>query len=137
MSEVQIVKSFLEELSKTPRNHPDSIPIEKIDETAISITIPAPLVEFQGNLALFEEKKVHVVAKTVRPPIQQASTEINVQSTILELKEVLASQLSTQPSSIRLMYKGKPLVNSRLLDDYVDADSVSEVNLQMFLMNIS
>lgn len=37
MSEVQIVKSFLEELSKTPRNHPDSIPVEKIDETAISV----------------------------------------------------------------------------------------------------
>ncbi|EPY53114.1 hypothetical protein SPOG_03655 [Schizosaccharomyces cryophilus OY26] len=136
MSQVQIVRSFIEELSKNPRKHPDRIPADKINSSALSTPIGIPKTPFPKKKFEQEEKKVRILAKTVRPPVVSASAEISTQSTVLDLKESLAPQLNTVVPSLRLLYKGKPLVNSKFLTDYFDPD-VTDVSLQMFLLQNS
>ncbi|WBW70840.1 ubiquitin family protein, Get5 candidate [Schizosaccharomyces osmophilus] len=136
MSQVQIVRSFIEELSKNSRKHPDRISVDKINGSALSTAIGLPETPFPKEEFKNEEKKVHIIAKTVRPPVISASAEVSTSSTILELKESLAPQLNVAVTSLRLLHKGKPLVNSKFLADYFDPEA-TEVSLQMFLLQSS
>ncbi|EPX75361.1 uncharacterized protein SOCG_04603 [Schizosaccharomyces octosporus yFS286] len=136
MSQVQIVRSFIEELSKNPKKHPDRIPADKINGSALSTTIGLPEAPFPKEEFKNEEKTLHITAKTVRPPVISVSAEVSTSSTILELKESLAPQLNVAVPSLRLLYKGKPLVNSKFLTDYFDPET-TEVSLQMFLLQMS
>ncbi|KAH8820577.1 cell-cycle control medial ring component-domain-containing protein [Xylogone sp. PMI_703] len=126
MTEVSFAQSFLSALSSRPTKisseHVEDPRTYPARSAYILPKMPKPLPKRQ-KLAPGQERSISVALKSLRnPPLDIHLSSQALSTSVLALKEEVSSQASIPVDKIRILYKKKPVTDSKVLKDLVGED---------------
>ncbi|KAL3421290.1 hypothetical protein PVAG01_07735 [Phlyctema vagabunda] len=129
MTELSFAQSFLATLDSKPTKLPADYVENPRNYPARSATIlpkmAKPLAKRQ-KLAPGQERSITVALKSLRnPPLDITLSSQTPNTSILDLKNAVSEKASIPAAKLRLLYKKKPVGDSKVLKDVVGEDESS------------
>ncbi|KAG0647930.1 hypothetical protein D0Z07_6043 [Hyphodiscus hymeniophilus] len=126
MTELSFAKQFLTTLdtkpTKIPADHVEDPRNYPAHSAYILPKMPKPLAKKQ-KLAPGSERSLDITLKSLRnPPLDITLSSQSPSTSILDLKTAITSQTSIPISTLRLLYKKKPVSDSKVLKDIVSEE---------------